>query len=139
MDVDEVVTLVLSRTEPAGVAARLAVRPEEVRRAPGGWRLHGTDAATGEAVAVDLADVQEWGASAPPSAPARGVYRHYKGRYYWLLDVATHSETQEQLAVYRCLYGDYALWARPLGMFTQGVLVDGVEQPRFAYVGPVSG
>ena len=136
---DGIVALVLRSWEAGGPGTRLAVRAREVHRGADGWRLRGVDAASGEPVDVALVDVQEWAGPAPRSVPARGVYRHYKGRYYWLVDVATHSETEEQLAVYRCLYGDYSLWARPLGMFTEQVPVDGVEQPRFAYVGPVSG
>jgi hypothetical protein len=61
-----------------------------------------------------------------------GTYRHYKGNLYEVLDIATHSETEEQLVVYRALYGERGLWVRPLAMFTETVTVDGVEQPRFA-------
>ena len=46
-----------------------------------------------------------------------GIYRHFKGDYYLLCDVATHSETGEKYAVYRRLYGDGSLWIRPLEMF----------------------
>ena len=46
-----------------------------------------------------------------------GIYRHFKGDYYLLCDVATHSETGEKYAVYRRLYGDCSLWVRPLDMF----------------------
>lgn len=69
-----------------------------------------------------------------PQIPA-GRYRHYKGNFYQVLDVARHSETLEALVVYRPLYGEGALWVRPAAMFTETVLVDGVEQPRFAHVG----
>ena len=61
-----------------------------------------------------------------------GTYRHYKGNLYDVLDVATHSETEEQLVVYRALYGERGLWVRPLDMFTETVEVDGVAVPRFA-------
>ncbi len=60
-----------------------------------------------------------------------GTYRHYKGNLYEVLDVATHSETEEQLVVYRALYGDRGLWVRPLAMFSETVLVDGAERARF--------
>ncbi len=63
-----------------------------------------------------------------------GRYRHYKNRDYQVLHVAQHSETEEYLVVYRCLYGDYSWWVRPLTMFTEAVLIDGQEKPRFAYV-----
>ena len=61
-----------------------------------------------------------------------GTYRHYKGNLYEVLDVATHSETEEQFVVYRALYGERGLWVRPLDMFTETVVVDGVAVPRFA-------
>jgi len=63
-----------------------------------------------------------------------GTYRHYKGNLYEVVDVARHSETEEQLVVYRALYGERGLWVRPLAMFDETVVVDGVEHPRFALV-----
>lgn len=50
-----------------------------------------------------------------------GVYRHFKGRYYIVTDMANHSETQEQYVVYRQLYGEGSLWIRPLEMFLSEV------------------
>ena len=61
-----------------------------------------------------------------------GKYRHYKGNDYEVIGVATHSETREQLVVYRPLYGEGALWVRPLAMFLESVTVDGRVVPRFA-------
>jgi hypothetical protein len=66
-----------------------------------------------------------------------GRYRHDKGRDYPVLGVARHSETGELLVVYRCLYGDFSLWVRPLAMFVGTVTVDGREVPRFACTGGV--
>jgi hypothetical protein len=63
-----------------------------------------------------------------------GRYRHYKGNDYQLLGIARHSETEELLVVYRCLYGDFSLWVRPLAMFTECVVVEGRKIPRFAWV-----
>lgn len=60
-----------------------------------------------------------------------GIYQHYKGGLYRVYEVATHSETEEPLVVYRPLYGEGKLWVRPLSMFTETVLVDGKHQPRF--------
>lgn len=60
-----------------------------------------------------------------------GRYRHYKGRDYEVIGIATHSETEEKLVVYRCLYGDYDLWVRPVEMFTETVTVGGQTVPRF--------
>lgn len=64
-----------------------------------------------------------------------GRYRHYKGNYYLVIDVARHSETEEPMVVYRCLYGDGSLWVRPLAMFVENVLVDGRAVPRFSWCG----
>ena len=63
-----------------------------------------------------------------------GRYRHYKGRDYIVLGVARHSETEEELVVYRQEYGDRGLWVRPLAMFVEEVEVNGRRVPRFAYV-----
>ncbi|MCT2529502.1 DUF1653 domain-containing protein [SAR92 clade bacterium H921] len=65
---------------------------------------------------------------------AKGVYRHYKGNLYQVIDVARHSETEQEHVVYRTLYGDYSLWVRPLDMFVETVEADGESQPRFAFV-----
>ena len=69
------------------------------------------------------------------SEPRPGRYRHFKGKEYDVIGVATHSETGERFVVYRPLYGERGLWVRPLAMFTERVMHDGVEQPRFAYIG----
>lgn len=66
-----------------------------------------------------------------------GRYRHYKGRDYEVLGVARHSETEEFLVVYRCLYGDGSLWVRPLSMFVESVSIGGETLERFTYIGPV--
>src|SRR5439155_20663127 len=68
--------------------------------------------------------------------PRPGRYRHYKGRYYEVVGVARHSETEEELVVYRPLYdASWPLWVRSRAMFLETVTVDGREVPRFAYVG----
>lgn len=61
----------------------------------------------------------------------RGIYRHYKGNLYQVLDIARHSETEEWLVVYRALYGDYGLWVRPVAMFTETISTAQGEMPRF--------
>lgn len=60
-----------------------------------------------------------------------GKYRHYKGMDYEVMEVATHTETEEQLVIYRALYGEFGLWARPLTMFLETVTVNGETVPRF--------
>ena len=65
---------------------------------------------------------------------AQGIYRHYKGSLYQVLHTAQHSETEESLVVYRCLYGEYGVWVRPLAMFTETVAVDGKLIPRFELI-----
>lgn len=64
-----------------------------------------------------------------------GKYRHYKGKEYIAIGVARHSETLEELIVYRALYGNRALWARPLKMFWEKVEVRGKKMPRFKFIG----
>lgn len=63
-----------------------------------------------------------------------GRYRHYKGPEYQVYEVARHSENEEELVVYRCLYGDHSLWVRPVSMFQESVEVNGEIRPRFALV-----
>jgi hypothetical protein len=71
-----------------------------------------------------------------------GRYRHYKGRLYEVVGVARHSETLEELVVYRQLYDSErfptgTLWVRPRAMFLEEVEVEGGRVPRFSYLGPV--
>ena len=58
-------------------------------------------------------------------------YRHFKGNEYEIVAVGRHSETEEELVVYRALYGERAVWIRPLHMFTDTVERDGKTMPRF--------
>jgi hypothetical protein len=64
-----------------------------------------------------------------------GRYRHFKGNEYIVLGVARHSETQEELVVYRQDYGDRSLWVRPKAMFLERVEVAGRSVPRFDFIG----
>ncbi|MEE4246943.1 MAG: DUF1653 domain-containing protein [Kangiellaceae bacterium] len=63
-----------------------------------------------------------------------GIYQHYKGSEYRVIGVAKHSETEEQLVVYQPMYGDMDLWVRPLSMFIETVVSDGIELPRFKWI-----
>ena len=64
-----------------------------------------------------------------------GRYRHFKGKEYEVLGVARHSETEEELVVYRALYGDFSLWVRPVSMWNETVERDGKTFRRFTYIG----
>lgn len=64
-----------------------------------------------------------------------GKYRHFKGNLYEVIGVARHSETREEVVVYRALYGQYGLWVRPAAMWTETVDRDGYHGPRFQYIG----
>ena len=64
-----------------------------------------------------------------------GKYRHFKGGEYEVIGIAHHSETMEDMVVYRALYGDGGLWVRPASMWNETVVRDGVEYARFVYIG----
>jgi len=70
-----------------------------------------------------------------PTSVKPGKYRHYKGKHYEVIGIARHSETLEELVVYRALYGERGLWVRPRKMFEESVVVDGRRVPRFEFVG----
>jgi hypothetical protein len=65
-----------------------------------------------------------------------GHYRHYKGNEYIVIGVARHSETDEELVVYRPDYGEQGLWVRPKEMFLETVEVDGQQISRFEFIEP---
>ena len=64
-----------------------------------------------------------------------GRYRHFKGNEYEVLGVARHSETREEMVVYRALYGEFGLWVRPASMWNETVERDGRTFRRFTYIG----
>ena len=69
----------------------------------------------------------------PPLTPTPpGLYRHYKGNLYQVLDTVRHSETLEPMTLYRALYGERGLWVRPAAMYAENVVIDGVTHARFA-------
>ena len=64
-----------------------------------------------------------------------GIYKHYKGNLYQVFHVATHSETEEKVVVYQCLYDDYSIWVRPYDMFVEQVQIEhGEMKPRFEFL-----
>lgn len=65
----------------------------------------------------------------------KGKYRHFKGNMYEVVGVAKHSETLEEMVVYRALYGEGELWVRPASMWDETVERDGRTFKRFEYAG----
>lgn len=63
-----------------------------------------------------------------------GRYRHFKGKEYEVIGVANHSETMEELVVYRALYGEGGLWVRPASMWNELVERDGQTVRRFTLI-----
>lgn len=68
---------------------------------------------------------------AAKSIQFHSAYQHYKGLCYKVLAIARHSETLEEMVIYQALYGEGAIWARPIFLFLGDVTVDGKSQPRF--------
>ncbi len=64
-----------------------------------------------------------------------GKYRHFKGGEYEVIGIAKHSETQEDMVVYRALYGNGEIWVRPASMWNETVEKDGKTFSRFTYIG----
>ena len=63
-----------------------------------------------------------------------GKYRHFKGNEYEVLAIAKHSETGEEMVVYRALYGEKEVWVRPKRMWEESVTYQGKTLPRFTYI-----
>ena len=64
-----------------------------------------------------------------------GKYRHFKGNEYEVIAIARHSETCEEMVVYKALYGDGGMWVRPANMWNEEVERDGKAFKRFTYIG----
>lgn len=63
-----------------------------------------------------------------------GVYRHYKGNQYEVIGFAKHSETLEDMVVYKALYGERVTWVRPLSMWENPIEIDGKTVKRFTFI-----
>lgn len=63
-----------------------------------------------------------------------GKYRHYKGNMYEVIGFAKHSESLEDLVIYKALYGDSQIWVRPINMWNEIVIVDGIKHKRFELI-----
>lgn len=70
------------------------------------------------------------------SVVINGIYEHYKGYRYRVIALARHTENREELVIYQALHGESTLWARPLSMFLENVLIDGKTHPRFSLTLP---
>ena len=65
----------------------------------------------------------------------KGVYRHYKGNKYEVISIARHSESLEEMVVYKALYGEGEIWVRPASMWNDEITIeDGSKVKRFTYV-----
>ena len=64
----------------------------------------------------------------------KGLYKHFKGNMYEAIDVAYHSETLEEMVVYKALYGEGKTWVRPISMWDEEVEKDGKKVKRFTFV-----
>lgn len=65
----------------------------------------------------------------------KGRYRHFKGMEYEVIDIALHSETEEEFVVYKALYGEGKTWIRPVKMWNETVERNGKIYKRFQYIG----
>lgn len=65
----------------------------------------------------------------------KGVYQHYKGKYYEVLHLAHHAESEELMVVYKTLYDKEGIWVRPYEMFIEDVSLKGKTVKRFMFVG----
>ena len=67
----------------------------------------------------------------PIESDIEGLYRHYKGGVYRVVCLAHHSETLEDMVVYEPIDGQTGVWVRPVSMWNEDVVVDGVVKKRF--------
>ena len=65
----------------------------------------------------------------------KGIYRHFKGNLYEVIGIAKHSESLEEMVVYKALYDEGSLWVRPASMWDETVERDGTVYKRFTFVG----
>lgn len=65
----------------------------------------------------------------------KGIYQHYKGNRYEVIDTVKHSESEETMVLYRTMYGDKSLWVRPYDMFFENITLEDKTIPRFKYIG----
>ena len=66
-----------------------------------------------------------------------GIYKHFKGNEYHVIGIAHHSETTDDMVIYRALYGEREVWVRPLSMFLENVERGGEVMQRFEFTGRI--
>ena len=99
------------------------------------WLLEGYDHDRQATRNYALADIFAWHSDRAAVAEiVSGIYEHFKGGLYYVQGTALDSETETPLVVYRTLYGAFDLWVRPLEMFSERVIRNGVSMPRFRLV-----
>lgn len=65
-----------------------------------------------------------------------GLYKHYKGNMYEVIGIAKHSETLEEMVVYKATYQEvpYNIWVRPKAMFLEKIEINGNLIERFSKI-----
>lgn len=64
------------------------------------------------------------------------IYRHFKGNYYYVKEIALSSETLEEYVVYQALYGDKKIYIRKLDMFLESIdenREDNITKQRYRF------
>jgi predicted DNA-binding transcriptional regulator YafY len=102
------------------------------------WLIEAIDRDRKELRNFSLQNIHGWHVDAheTPSGPIRtGIYRHFKGGFYYVISTLRHSETNEEMVSYRALHGNFDLWVRPREMFESVVTApDGEKLKRFQFV-----
>lgn len=102
------------------------------------WLLEAFDNERGDTRNFAVANIISWrNPNGPGGDVVRGVYRHFKGKLYQVIDVVRHSEDDGVLVLYRPLYGEFNLWVRPVEVFTESIVSDGRSIPRFELLAPI--
>lgn len=105
----------------------------------GQWLLEGFDHDRGETRNYAISDIISWRAVDRDTGGqvVPGIYRHFKGGLYQVIETARDSESEDVFVVYRTLYGTFSLWIRPIGMFSETVFIEGDSVQRFKLVAPL--
>lgn len=66
--------------------------------------------------------------------PKKGIYKHFKGNYYLVIDIGKHTDTLEEFIIYKALYDNGDIWIRPLYQFNEAVKYNNECVPRFKFI-----